>query len=197
MNRVIKQIHMYLGLLSWSIILVFGITGFWATLRPSPQGLANLHPTVRYTGFEVAPNLNDQQVANQVWATLHIPLTGPPPTWSARRDAENNLTLGFYTQNGPTLVTVLEKEKRLRIESARNSFWQFLDNLHSTTVARQATDWRVRLWSYSTELGIWTLILMGLSGPYLWLSSRPEHRLAQVLLVLGSGFFVVLYILAR
>ncbi len=197
MNRLIKQIHMYLGLLSWSIILVFGITGLWASLRPSPQRRAEPQPTVRYTGFAAAPNLNDQQVASQVWATLRIPLTGPPPAWSARRDAENNLTVGFYTQNGPTQVTVLEKEKRLRIESVRNNFWQFVDNLHSTTIARQATDWRVRLWSYSTELGIWTLILMGVSGAYLWLSSRPEHRPAQVLFVLGSGFFVVLYTLAR
>lgn len=197
MNRLVKKVHMYLGLLSWSAILVFGIAGLRASFQPSPQRRAPPQPSVQYVDFVAGPNLTDQQVANQVWEALRIALTGPPPAWSVRRDAENNLTVGFYTQNGPTEVTVREKQKRLRIESARNSFWQFADNLHSTTLARGTADWRVRLWSYSTELGIWTLILMGLSGAYLWLSSRPGYRTAQVLFLLGSGFFVALYILAR
>jgi hypothetical protein len=47
------------------------------------------------------------------------------------------------------------------------------------------------------ELGIASLILMSLSGLYLWLSSRPKHRLAQISFALGTGSFAVLYWLSR
>jgi hypothetical protein len=47
------------------------------------------------------------------------------------------------------------------------------------------------------EVAIFALIFLSLSGLYLWLSSRPRHRLAQLSFFAGTGWFLVLYWLSR
>jgi len=198
MRDVLQKIHMYLGLLCWSILFVYGIAGLTATVfRAGPPGPHFQSSTVRTETFVTPPNQTDKQVADAVWRTLKIPLTGPPPAYAIRRDDENNLLVSFWTTNGPITVTVLEPQRQLRIETHRNTVWAYFNNLHSTTVRDRPYDWRIRLWAYYNEFAIWALLAMALSGVYLWLSSRPRHLLAQAAVGLSVVSFLVLYILTR
>lgn len=198
MRDVLQKIHMYLGLLCWSILFVYGIAGLTATVfRAGPPGPHFQSSTVRTETFVTPPNQTDKQVADAVWRTLKIPLTGPPPAYAIRRDRENNLLVSFWTTNGPITVTVLEQQRQLRIESHRNTIWAYFNNLHSTTVRGHPYDWRIRLWAYYNEFAIWALLAMSLSGVYLWLSSRPRHLLARAAVGLSVVSFLVLYILTR
>jgi len=198
MRDVLQKIHMYLGLLCWSILFVYGIAGLTATVfRSGPPGPHFQSSTVRTETFVTPPNGTDKQVADAVWRTLKIPLTGPPPAYAIRRDRENNLLVSFYTTNGPTHVTVMEQQNQLRIETHRNTVWAYFNNLHSTTLRGHPYDWRIRLWTYYNEFAIWALLAMSLSGIYLWLSSRPRHLLAQAAVGLSVVSFLVLYILTR
>jgi hypothetical protein len=193
---LLRRIHMYLGLMSWSSLLVFGIAGLTGTFRSGPEAPTR-DKAVRFESFTVPANLTDKQVAHLVWNTLQIPLTAPEHVFGIQRDGENNLNFSIYSENGVSGVTVLEKENRLRIETERSSIWEYFDNLHGTTVNTPVTDWRIRLWTYYIEFSIWTLLAMALGGLCLWLMSRPGHRLAQVLFLFSVGSFVVLYILSR
>ena len=198
MRSLLQKIHMYLGLLCWSILFVYGIAGLTATvLHSGPPGPHFQSSSVRTESFVSPPNLTDKQEADAVWATLKIPLTGPPPAYAIQRDHQNNLVVSFWTTNGPTDVTVLEQQKQLRVESHRNTVWGYLNNLHSTTLRDQPYDWRIRLWACYNEFAIWALLAMALTGVYLWLSSRPRHLLAQVSVGLSVVSFLVLYILTR
>jgi hypothetical protein len=194
---LIKKIHVYLGLLSFSILLVYGIAGLLATLEPPPAGRPRPGVSARFEDFTVPPNLTDKQVADLVYERLRLPLTGPVPNYALKRDSANNLTFSFYTVNGIHTLTVLEQESRLRVETHRNSIWRYFDNLHTTTLGDAAPDLRVRLWAYYNEFAIWTLIALSLSGVYLWSASRPRLRAAQLSLLLGGGAFVLLYALTR
>ncbi len=91
---------------------------------------------------------------------------------------------------------VHEGEDRLEIRKEHQSIWQRFSNLHETTPAVNASDPLVRFWAYYVEFSTWSLLLMSLSGAYLWLASRPTLRLGLYSLALGSGFFVVLYVLS-
>jgi hypothetical protein len=197
MRELIKKIHMYLGLLSFSILVVFGIAGLRATILPRFQDRPKPEASVHFESFTAPDNLTDKQVADRVWEHLKVPLSAPAPPFAIRRNGDNDLGFGFYTPAGVTRVTVLEKEDRLRIESVRNTFWAYLSNLHATTIRAASPDWRVRMWTWYNEFSIWTLLGMSLSGLYLWLSSRPRYRPAQFCFVLGSGCFIVLYLLMR
>lgn len=194
MYRLIKKIHMYVGLLNFSILLVFGITGLESTFSHGPSG--STEPSV-YSTFTAPANATDKQVADAVHRHLEPALAGPVPQFALSRDDDNNLTFTFYSANGTQRITVLEKENRLKIEKRRNTIWQFFNNLHATTTNVNTADLRVRLWTLYTELSIWSLIGMALSGIYLWLASRPGLRWAQAAFAAGAGIFILLYVVTR
>jgi hypothetical protein len=197
MHELIKKIHMYTGLLNFTILVVFGIAGLQATFQAGPERRPKRTPEVRFLEFTASPRMSDPELAEHVYQALQIPLAAPVPKFAIRRDPENRLALNFYTVNGIERATVLENENRVRIETTRNSIWQYFNSLHTTTMQARAPDLRIRLWGYYNELAIWSLIGMAASGVYLWLSSRPRFRPAQYTFATGAGIFLLLYILTR
>ena len=197
MNRLIKKIHVYLGLLNLSFVLIFGVTGTVATLRYAPYRLPSPKQPPRYEPYEAPARLSDQQVADDIYRKLRIPLTSPAEDWAIRRDDQNDLLIDLYTINGPYRVTLLEKENRLRIERVRESIWLYIDNLHGHTLQEPGMDRPLRLWAYYNEFSIWSLMGMALSGIYLGLTSRPNYQPARYALASGILVFLVLYIAIR
>ncbi len=189
---------MYLGLLSWTFLLILGIAGLTNTFRYALGG-SREEPQVRMESFTVPPNLTDQQVVEHVWRTLQLPLTTLQYMFGLQRERDGSLSFTFYFENGTSRVTVLEKENRLRLETRRNRLWEYFDSLHATAVNTpvRIRDWPVRLWTYYNEFANWALLAMALSGVCLWLMSRPGYRVAQVLFVSSCTLFLVLYILSR
>ena len=197
MHKLLEQIHMYVGLLVWSALMVYGIAGLTGTVRASRKDRAEPSVTPEVLPFVVPPNATDKQVADLAWKALQIPFTEPEPEWAMQHDSENNLTFGLYSPNGVTRVTVLEKTGQLRVERLRNSVWQYFDDLHSMTANYRRPDWRLRLWAYYNEVALWMLMAMALTGLLLWLTSRPGLGLARAAFLLATGAFVVLYFLTR
>ena len=197
MNKLIKRIHIYLGLLNLSFILIFGITGTIATLRHTPYRLPSAEAPPTYEPYEVPAGLTDKQVADDIYRRLKIPLTSSPEDWTIRRDRQNDLLIDFYTINGPYHVTLLEKENRLSIERVRESIWLYIDNLHGHTIREPGSDWPLRMWTYYNEFSIWSLMAMVLSGVYLGITSRPKYWPARYALASGALVFLVLYIATR
>ena len=187
---------MYLGLLNYVSLTVFGIAGLNATFESGPR---QPPPAVeaRFLPFTAPSNASDKEVADAVFQLAHFPLSNPIPKPALRRNPENELVLNFFTLNGPFRVTVLEKENRLRIEPVRNNLWRFLNSAHSVTQAGNSRFLRVRLWAWYNEFAIWSLIAMSLSGVYLWLASRPQYRWAQLCFAAGTGVFIVLWAVTR
>lgn len=195
---LVKKLHMYAGLLSFSNFVAYGIAGLVATFSPPPEQ-RRLAGETRYVPFTVPAGLTDKALADSIYRLLDPPLAGPIPEWAIRRDDAGHLLLNFYTVNGPHRVTVLEEENRLRVETMRNSVWRFLSNVHATTVrdAERVPDWRLKLWAYHNEIALWALSFMALSGVYLWLATRPRLRFALAAFLGGSGAFLLLYGLTR
>jgi hypothetical protein len=197
MYALFRKLHMYAGLLNLSILLIFGVSGLLATLAPAPDQRKRADPTVEYRDFTVPAGLDDKAVAAQVYDFLKLPLAAPVPAFAIKRNADNDLSFDFYNPNGMRRAVVLEKEKRIRLETRRNPLGNFLNGLHTTTSNSRTSDWRMRCWTWYNEFSIWSLIGMSLSGVYLWLASRPQYRLAQYAFAAGSGSFILLYILTR
>ncbi len=197
MNKLIRKIHIYLGLLNLSFVLIFGITGVVATLRYTPYQLPHPVQPPRLETYDVRPGLTDKEVADDIYARLKIPLTSPPEKWAIGRDHQNDLVINFYTVNGPYRVTLLEKEHRLKVERVQESIWLYVDNLHGLTIRQPGNDLLLRMWAYYNEFSIWSLLGMALSGAYLGLTSRPGYKLARYALTSGAVAFLVIYTAAR
>ena len=197
MYALFRKVHMYAGLLNLSILLIFGVSGLWATFECAPEQRKPSEPQVEFRDFSVPAGLDDKTVADRVYEFLKLPLVAPVPSFAIRRDANNDLALDFYSPTGVRRAVVLEKENRIRLETHRNSFTDYLNGLHTTTINARSTDWRIRWWSYYNEFSIWSLIGMSISGVYLWLASRPRYRPARWAFTLGCGVFIVLYAITR
>jgi uncharacterized iron-regulated membrane protein len=197
MTALIKKIHMYAGLFSFTALAIYGLAGLDATFAPPPGAPETTPPQVEMRDYTPPPGAGDKQVADHVHALLNPPLAGPLPAWAVRRNASNDLQLDFYSPNGITRAIVLEKENRLRVERIPFHFGQFLNNLHGMTLGDYQKDYRLRLWSWYNEIALWSLALMVLSGLWLWLASRPSWKPAQLTFAAAAGLFLVLYTLTR
>lgn len=192
---MIKKLHIYFGLLSFSQLMVYGIAGLTASLRPALER-PKLVRSVRFESFIPQPLSTDRQVADQVYRRLNLPLSRPMPDWFLKRTPRNDLQLDFYTINGIFRVIVLEQEQRLKIEEIRNNTWLFLEDLHAGT-ARESEIRVLRIWGIYNEFAMFSLIGLSVSGVFLWLSSRPRLRWAAVCAAAGFGVAAAVYGLAR
>src|SRR5207249_6549453 len=163
----------------------------------APEQRRRPNPHIEFRDFTVPAGLDDKAAADRVYEFLKLPLSTPIPNFAVKRDGNNNLALDFYGANGPRRAVVLEKENRIRLESRRTPFTNFLNGLHTTTINARQTDWRIRYWTYYNEFSIWSLIGMSISGVYLWLASRPRYRPALYVFALGCGSFILLYAVTR
>jgi hypothetical protein len=195
MRGLVKKLHIYLGLLNFCSILVFGIAGLNSTFQ-GPEGRES-QGSIQFRNFKTPANLSDKQVADLVYQTMRFPLSEPIPAWALHRNSQNQLEMEFWTFNGLYRVAVLEQQGRLRIESSQRSVWAFLNVIHTLTMSEHPSYLALRLWQYYNEFAIWSLILMTSSGVFLWLASRPGLRWAQYCFGSGCGVFIVLYLLTR
>src|SRR5258708_3433851 len=144
MYSLFRKVHMYAGLLNLSILLIFGISGLWATFDPAPDQRHRPDPQIEFRDFTVPAGLDDRAVADRVYDFLKLALSVSLPNPAVRRDGDNNLALDFYGANGMRRAIVLEKENRIRIETRRTPLASFINGLHTTTINSRMTDWRIR-----------------------------------------------------
>jgi hypothetical protein len=191
---LLRKLHTYAGLLTFVNLAVYGIVGLsivWVRDRDRPA------PVVSYQDFAAQPNRTDRQVAEQICAQLHLSLATPVQQFAIQHDASNNLLLDFRHANGRDRVTVFETERRIRIETSRNSLALYLYTLHETTGVFHSGDWRMQLWADYNEFAMWSLAAMIVSGFVMFLASRWGSALAQVSLVTGCCLFAALYFWTR
>ena len=187
--RLLKKIHIYLGLLNFTIILVFGIAGLAASWEATfPREAA---PVVTEMPFHVPPGLRDIQIGDLVYQAVRPPFV-TPRLYPVFRNADHQLIVDFYMVSGMQHITVLAAENKLRIESTRKSFWQYVNRLHATT--GKPSDIKLRLWAGYVEFSIWSLLAMVATGLYLWLSSRRRFRWAAYSFAAGTVLVALLWV---
>jgi len=167
MRNLVLKLHIYAGLLTFSQLMLYGIAGLVATAQTAAERPKVPH-AVRYVPFTVQPGTTDRQVADDIYNTLHLPLTRPMPGWFLRRTPENDLLLDFYNINGIWRVVVLEREGRLRIEEIRNRLGLFLGDMHAVTIGDDEAPRLVRVWAVwwawaSLATGTASFVLMWMS----------------------------------
>src|SRR5690242_17433356 len=192
MRALIKKLHMYIGLLNFSNLIVFGIAGLAATFQGGHERRM-VTEAPRYEGFTPPPAATDKQIADLVLDRFRFPFADPIGDWGIHRDGAGNLPLEFWTVNGIHRVLYEPQRNRLRIVTSRSSLPFFLDDMHTVTDLKQR-DWRMRAWAWYNHFAIWSLLAMAISGVYLWLASRPGYRIAQYSFAGGTAIFIMLYI---
>ena len=194
MNAWVRKLHMYSGLLNFSILMVFGIAGLVASANaPDIFQRPALH-TITTQDFNVPPSASDKEVVGAIADALRIRVAELP---NPQRNPRHQLTVDFYNPNGLRRVTLLEPDHRLQVETFRNSIWRFFDNMHATTL-REGAPWTAqRLWGWYIEIATLSMIWMIASGIWLGLGQRWSLRWTHFSAALAVIAFGILYYLEK
>lgn len=195
LSSLVRKIHIYAGLFVFTQFLVFGIAGVVATLQPSlerPKAPAS----TRYVPFEIQPGESDKSVAARVYESIRPAMSRPMPDWALRRTG-GQLILDFYNINGIFRVSVLEDERRLKIDNIRNSTALFLEDIHAATLGEFSPPGLIQAWAVWNMAAMWALLLFTLSGAYLWLATRPQLRWAWMTLAGSTLVFGTFWVVFR
>ena len=190
----IRRIHIYLGLLNFTILLVFGLAGLVVTFEAPDIFKQKQGPAVETLDFTPAPNASDREVAQAIEGLI-APKHAEPP--NIRRNGKNQLVADFYSINGLVRTTLLENEHKVEVQTYRNSIWRFFDNAHATTISEQSRSAVVGAWAAYIEFSIWSLVAMTLSGLWLGVTTRWNYRWTRVSLAAGCAAFLVFYWVER
>ncbi len=194
---IVKKLHMYAGLFTFTALVVYGLSGLidsslpaWSEREPPPT-------TEQYMQFAAPSGVSDKELADILYAELDLPLSGPAADYALRRDAAQNLVVNFYTPNGVRAVTVLEQQGQLKIVRTQGSLSSFITGMHGALLRSAGPRFLNRAWSYYNEAGLWALGFMALSGLVLWLGSRSRLIWARAVFASGNVAFLLLYWLMR
>ena len=187
-----KRLHILVGLFNLTALCVFAVAGITETF---PRGERQAH--TRTVDYEAPRGLDDRQVAEDFVSRHQVPLIGPLRGDAVHRDDEHMVTFEFFSANGPGKVTILEPQRKARIDLSRLSFGRFMTEAHAATLRGSAPVITMRLWALYVDCSIFSLLFMALSGPWLWLTSRPELWWARITLAAGAGLFGLAWMLTR
>lgn len=195
MRQLVLKLHIYAGLLTFAQLFIYGIAGLAATVeeRPRPKTIRSS----REVAYTVPASKTDKEVADDVYRALALPLTRPMPLFAIKRDERNDLQLDFYNINGIHRVTVLERERTLRIDDVHNGPATFFNDLHTVTLNDDEAPPLVRVWGYYNAFAMWCLLGFCVSGVYLWLTATTRSLWAWGCLGAGTAVFAALWIAFR
>ena len=197
MRPLIKKIHAYAGLLSFTLLLVYGIAGLTAAIEKGMEDAAPAPGPPRFEQLALPLGAGKQQVSDLVYDRLRLSLAERLPADAVETDTDGNLRLDFWSINGVERVNVLAREGRLKIEERRSSLPDFLNALHATLTAYPTRFPLLRVWGRYNHFGLVCLMFLALSGAYLWLASRPRYAPARMIVSEGAAVFALIYMLLR
>jgi uncharacterized iron-regulated membrane protein len=195
-RKLTEKIHMYAGLLTLTALVVWGIAGIHAIFLPPPGGYQPPEISeVRELPYEAAGNLDDKELAAQIYTFVDIPLAGGH--YNIHRDPEQNLKFFVFTVSGRREITYLEDRQAVRVEVRQNTLMEFLSSMHTSNSHRGPKVLAAQMWGIYNEFSTWAFTFMTLSGVYLWLASRPGLLWARLIAGTSAVMFVVLWMVTR
>src|SRR5664279_3380095 len=114
MRPLIKKIHTYAGLLSFTLLLIYGIAGLTASLGKGMEDSVPAPGPPRFESLALPPGADKQQISDRVYDHLKPALAERLSGAEVEADGDGNLRLDFWSVNSVKRVTVLAREGRLK-----------------------------------------------------------------------------------
>ncbi len=199
-----RDLHLYLGLFLSPFVLVFGISTLvlnHPALAPPvagqalrqvkhvhvPPGLEKLDGTERLAALKSV--MRQAGVSGEINFVRYVP-------------KENRMIVPVLKPGQETTVDLNLKTGRLEVERRSAGLREALVYLHKSPGPHNAAlrgNWvYTRLWAWLADTTVYAVLLMSVSGVYLWAVLKAERKIGLVLLGAGALSFagVILAIVA-
>ncbi|MGE5296857.1 MAG: hypothetical protein ACM3VT_18710 [Solirubrobacterales bacterium] len=189
-QRWMSRLHYLLGLYLLFFVWLYAGTGL--LLNHSQWRFAEFWDSRQESAFdrEIVPPSPGSDLAQARDIMEQLGIRGEIE-WTATRDDANRLD---FRVSRPGHIFEIKTDlagKRARVQRIDLNAWGVLRILHSFTGARlddtrNRRDWMLtRIWALSMDAVAVGLVLMVLSGFWLWHAARPKRRWGAVVLSLG------------
>lgn len=190
MSRLLRRTHLYLALFLAPWILMYASSTFVMNHRvlfhgppPNPPPMFEVERELVYPG-EMPEGATPQQVALQLLATLD--LDGAHTV--ARPSTPGKVTINRLHPVSPRRITYTAADRRVVVEKMSFSGARFLEQMHRRRGFQH--DYVLDdVWAALVDLTIVALIVLALSGLWMWWELRVTRRWGALALAAGMGAF--------
>ena len=193
MRQWVLKIHLYLGLLCSSYLILFGVSSLNFN-----HPLDFTKPDTRKVSWERSielppPSSDTSNEAESVRQALGLP--GWTLPWETRREANGDLQFGLERPGKHYSVRVLRESGRVRVEEQRKGYWTVIRSLHG--MMRVPGSRLATAWGWYTELCTWVVVFAAASGVYLFTARKRERRVGWSVLGLATAASVLFMLYLR
>ena len=189
------RIHRHLGLALGPFVLIFA-TSMLIFNHLSGSEIAS-EPQVRTIANLEIPDLEGLPLARAL--LTEIGLDGEVD-WVQKRPEENEILILLSTPARRTEVRVDAEARSARVETRRLSPLDRILYLHKRPGPHVASIrgnwWFMKIWRYGADFSVIGVLLLSLTGIYLWWRMPGERKLGLICLVLGvvvlNGLFILM-----
>ena len=188
MYRVLRNTHLFLGLFCCFFLLMYGVS----SVQMAHNRWFNNRPSVTETNLNLPSRIGDaRSIGRQLMD--HFGLRGevgqarvsPAQITFAMTRPGTVYQVEYYTGTGAT-----------RIRDNHANFIGMLNRIHHAN-GLWHNYWLQNAWGGLVGVVSAALVLIGISGIYLWFKLHKERVIGTILLVVSLGYSLTLMVLAR
>jgi hypothetical protein len=201
--RLIRNLHLYLGLFISPLVMVFAVSVFFMVHAWLPKADAGAKRVV--TALVLPANLEElsgRQLIDALQAVLAKINAQGEVGWVQHRPKEHRLILPVSVPGRVTTVTIDIAKREATIEPRSRGLADAVVLLHKSPgphLVGIRMNWvYMRIWRWCADGTVYLILFLTFSGVYLWYALRAERRIGLCLLTAGAiAFSGIVYALVH
>jgi hypothetical protein len=189
LHRWLRNTHLILGLLAFPMVMVYGVSAVqmahhdWFSEKPTvTESEVDAGPFGPSDGRALAQSLMDRYAMHGEVQQV--------------RTTDEGIRLRIVRPGTVYDVEYVRQTGKAKVETSVAGFMGMLNRLHHAARMNHSYE-PVNIWGGLVAFVSATLILLGLSGVYLWFKIHDERVIGAILLALSLGFSLTLITIIR
>ena len=186
--NTIRKIHLYAAFITSAFLLMFFLSGAVMIL-----GKIFPRPMKETANLQVALQENKSETDNILEICKRFNIRGEETIKTLPGDKKS---YSFYRAAYRAEIIVNNGGRNAMVKIREGNFWAAMNDFHRLLGFNG--NWAHKLWYISYDLSCIALIVMALTGVYLWWKLEKKKKVGIVFLFLSTGLtlFTIMYILA-
>ncbi len=203
--RLLRDLHLYLGLFSSPFVLGFAISTFFLVHAWLPKLGSETSTTRAVSGLLLPanlPTLSGRPLIEALKPVLKKAEVHGEVGWVQHLVKEEKLILPVTIPGRETLVTISIADRSATIVTRETGLADALVTLHKFPgqhLVNLRMNWfAMKAWHWLADATVYLILFISVSGVYLWYALRAERKVGFVLLGAGAlAFFGMAYALSH
>jgi len=190
LKKLVKKIHIYVGLQSIVALLLFSITVL--TLSTSDS----VEPEIIHYQFSGHTNKDNIKLAVEMHQQVGLKFEAVPEWWKVSEDEFGKVLIRQLSPSAKREIRLNKQTSDIEIRSWPLSVSDFINHMHAESIGRRRFTDSLWLWAWSLyiEFSVIALFLLPVTGLYIWLITKStKESWAQLSLGLSSMMMIILW----